>query len=60
MAGKLVLDGLQKATTLSLFAVTCTGAYTVGNGLYTLRERRLAAAEAANGKITHILFLLNQ
>ena len=59
MAGKLVLDGLQKATTLSLFAVTCTGAYTVGNGLYTLRERRLAAAEAANGKITHILLLLN-
>ena len=44
MSGKLVLDGLQKAATLSLFAVTCHGAYTVGNGLHTLRQRRLAAA----------------
>jgi len=45
------LDYAHRGITLSLFAITCAGAYTLGEGAYNILKKRYFSAPAiADGK----------
>jgi hypothetical protein len=42
-----LLDYLHRGVTLSLFAITCAGAYTLGEGAYNILSKRYGLQQPA-------------